>query len=60
SGLGLIFLAAVVIVAGLLLYEHSIVRPDDLSRAGVAFFQINALISIGLLVAGIADLLLTR
>ena len=60
SGLGLIFLAAVVIVAGLLLYEHSIVRPDDLSRAGVAFFQINALISIGLLVAGIADLVLTR
>lgn len=57
SGLGLLFLAGVVLVAGLLLYEHSLVRPDDLSRAGVAFFNINALISLGLLGAGIADLL---
>jgi len=54
--LGLIFLAGIVLVAGLLLYEHLLVKPDDLSRAGVAFFQINALISIGLLLIGIADL----
>ncbi len=57
AGLGVIFLLAVFLVAGLLLYEHTIVKPEDLSRAGVAFFQINAVISIGLLVAGIADFL---
>ncbi|MBL4883133.1 MAG: UbiA family prenyltransferase [Planctomycetaceae bacterium] len=56
AGLGTIFLVGVVIVAGLLIYEHLLVKPDDLSRAGVAFFQINALISIGLLLIGIADL----
>lgn len=60
SGLGMVFLIAVLIVGGLLIYEHALVKPDDLSRAGVAFFHINALISVGLLVAGIADLLLTR
>ncbi len=56
AGLNTIFLGGIVIVAGLLLYEHLLVKPDDLSRAGVAFFHINALISIGLLLFGIADL----
>ena len=35
-------------VAVLLLYEHWLVRPDDLSRVNQAFFQVNAVISIGL------------
>ncbi len=54
--MGTIFLTGTVIVAGLLFYEHWLVKPNDLSRAGVAFFHINALISIGLLLFGIADL----
>ena len=33
----------------LLIYEHALVRPDDLSRVNVAFFQVNIVISIGLL-----------
>ena len=57
AGLGLIFMAGVVLVAGLLIYEHALVKPNDLSRAGVAFFHINAIISVGLLGVGIADLL---
>ncbi|MEZ5947981.1 MAG: UbiA-like polyprenyltransferase [Planctomycetaceae bacterium] len=57
AGLGLIFLGGVILVAGLLIYEHRLVNPDDLSRAGIAFFHINALISLGLLGVGIADLL---
>ena len=33
-------------VAGLLLYEHSLVRPGDLRRLDAAFFTVNGLISI--------------
>jgi 4-hydroxybenzoate polyprenyltransferase len=32
----------------LLLYEHGLVRADDLSRVNQAFFQVNAVISLGL------------
>lgn len=57
SGLGTIYLAAVGIVAPLLIYEHAIVRPDDLTRVNIAFFNVNILISMGLLIAGTIDLL---
>ena len=56
AGLGVIFLAGVILVAILLAYEHWIVRPDDLTRVNVAFFQVNAVISLGLLVVGLLDL----
>lgn len=56
-GLGWVYWATVAAVAGLLIYEHSIVRPDDLTRVNVAFFNINALVSIGLFVAVSIDLL---
>ncbi len=41
-----------------LAYEHAIVRPDDLFRVNTAFFHINAIVSLGLLAVGVADLLL--
>lgn len=53
---GIIFLIGSIAVTLLLAYEHALVRPDDLSRVGVAFFNINAIIGVGLLVLGIADL----
>jgi 4-hydroxybenzoate polyprenyltransferase len=34
--------------ASLLAYEHAIVRPDDLSRLNVAFFNVNGVISVTL------------
>jgi 4-hydroxybenzoate polyprenyltransferase len=46
--LGWVYLAGVVGVIGLLAYEHSLVRPDDLTRVNRAFFQVNGVISIGL------------
>lgn len=52
-----IYLTAIGAVAALLVYEHSLVRPDDLTRVNVAFFQVNAVVSIGLLVAASIDLL---
>lgn len=55
---GVVYWGGVVAVAGLLLYEHSLVRPDDLDRVNIAFFNVNAVISLGLLAVGVADLLI--
>ena len=55
--MGRIFFSGVAAVAGLLLYEHALVRPDDLSRVNLAFFHVNVLISVGLLIIGMADLM---
>jgi 4-hydroxybenzoate polyprenyltransferase len=46
--LGGVYLIGVAGVVALLAYEHSLVRPDDLSRVNRAFFQVNGVISIGL------------
>jgi len=54
--LGAIYLAGVATVAALLVYEHWLVRPDDLSRVNQAFFQVNAVISIGLFLVVVAQL----
>ena len=45
-GLGFIYLTGVVVVAGLLVYEHRLVKPDDLSRLDAAFFNMNGYISV--------------
>lgn len=55
--LGWIFGSGVAVVAGLLVYEHALVRPDDLTRVNIAFFHINVVISIGLFLVGTLDLL---
>jgi 4-hydroxybenzoate polyprenyltransferase len=55
--LGWIYASGVATVAALLIYEHLLVRPDDLTRVNVAFFNINAVISLGLLIVGAIDLL---
>jgi 4-hydroxybenzoate polyprenyltransferase len=54
--LGTTWFAGVAVVGALLIYEHAIVRPDDLTRVNVAFFQVNVVISVGLLAVGVADL----
>ncbi|MCO6045654.1 putative 4-hydroxybenzoate polyprenyltransferase [Aeoliella sp. ICT_H6.2] len=55
--LGALYYVGVAAVAGLLVYEHWLVRPDDLDRVNLAFFHVNAVISIGLLVVTCLDLL---
>lgn len=55
---GWIYYLGVSAIALLLLYEHAIVRPDDLTRVNQAFFHVNAVVSIGLLLIGSLDLLL--
>jgi 4-hydroxybenzoate polyprenyltransferase len=53
---GGIFWTGVAAVALLLVYEHWLVRPDDLSRVNAAFFNVNAIISFGLFAVGTLDL----
>ncbi len=43
-------------IASLLVYEHWIVKPNDLARVNTAFFNVNAVVSIGLLLIGAIDL----
>jgi len=54
---GIIYLGGVGLIAVLLVYEHGLVRADDLARVNRAFFHVNAVISVGLLLVGIVDLL---
>ena len=50
-GLSWLYGLALAIIAGLLIYQHRLVRPDDLARVNIAFFNVNAIISVLLLVA---------
>jgi 4-hydroxybenzoate polyprenyltransferase len=47
-----IWWVGVAAIAVLLAYEHWIVRPDDLARVNTAFFNVNAVVSVGLLIIG--------
>jgi 4-hydroxybenzoate polyprenyltransferase len=57
NAFGWIFWAGTAAMAGLLGYEHSLVRPDDLTRVNRAFFHVNAVVSVGLLIVGGLDLI---
>ena len=56
AAMGPLFLVAVLTVAGLLIYEHWLIRPDDLTRVNIDFFNVNAVISLGLLLIGMMDI----
>ncbi|MFP6588729.1 MAG: UbiA-like polyprenyltransferase [Pirellulaceae bacterium] len=58
DALGWIYYVTVAAVAVLLTVEHCLVKPDDLARVNSAFFQVNAIISIGLFLIVSLDLLL--
>jgi len=49
-----LYLAGVAVVAALLIYEHSLVHADDLSRIDAAFFTVNGWISLGYFVVTLA------
>lgn len=57
-GLGWPFLAGTLAATGLLLYEHSIVTPNDLSRINTAFFTVNGVVSVMLFAVTLASLYL--
>jgi 4-hydroxybenzoate polyprenyltransferase len=51
------YFGGVALVAVLLLYEHSLVKADDLSRVDAAFFAVNGWISVAYLVNVVAAVL---
>lgn len=57
-GLGWVYWLGVTAVAALLFYEHSLVKPDDLSKLGLAFFNVNGYISITIFVTTFLAVLL--
>lgn len=57
--LGRLYLAGVALAGALLWYEHSLVKPEDLRKVNIAFFNVNGVISVGLMLFTVADLLLT-
>ncbi|MHC4662194.1 MAG: UbiA-like polyprenyltransferase [Planctomycetota bacterium] len=52
------FCLGIVATAVMLIYEHSLVRPHDLSRVNVAFFTVNGCVSVFLFLTALADLFL--
>jgi 4-hydroxybenzoate polyprenyltransferase len=59
-GLGKIAMLGVLVVAVLLLYEHSMISPKDLRRMNAAFFTLNGVISVVFFGFVAADVLMRR
>jgi 4-hydroxybenzoate polyprenyltransferase len=57
AGLGWLWWVGVVLTGLVLIYEHTIVRADDLSRVNRAFFTANGIIGIGLFAFALGDLI---
>ena len=56
TNLGYIYLAGVLLSGALMAYEHSLVSKDDLSKLNMAFFNMNAYISITIMIFTIIDI----
>jgi len=54
---GWIYLGGCAGIALLLLLEHALVRPDDLGRVNQAFFTVNALVALTVMISSTADIL---
>ncbi len=54
---GVLYWLGVACVAGLLFYEHTLVRPGDLRRLDAAFFTMNGVISVAFFAFVLADVL---
>ena len=57
--LGKVYIAGVILTAALLWYEHSLVKPNDLTKVNEAFFNVNGVISVGLMIFTVTDTLLS-
>lgn len=57
--LGIIYWIGCLAVSLILMWEHRIVRPNDLSRINRAFFDFNAYVSIGYFLITLADVLIS-
>jgi 4-hydroxybenzoate polyprenyltransferase len=57
AGFGTIYFLGVAAVVAIFVYEHAIVRPSDLSRLNVAFFNLNGYVSVVYLAATLVQVL---
>jgi 4-hydroxybenzoate polyprenyltransferase len=57
AGLGTIYLLGVAVIVAILVWEHAIVRPSDLSRLDMAFFNLNGYVSVAFFAAVLGDVL---
>ena len=58
TNLGGVYLVGVGIVIIILVYEHAIVKPNDLSRVNLAFFTLNGMVSLVLMTLSVIDMVL--
>lgn len=59
-GLGKFYLIGIIAAAGLLIYEHSLIREDDLSKINIAFFNANAYVSLCIFVFTLIDVVIVK
>ncbi len=57
ANLGFIYFGGVIVVSMMLVYEHSLIKPHDLSKINLAFFTVNGFISMLLMVVTLVDIL---
>jgi len=55
ASFGVWYFAGLVVAAGILVYEHQLVKPDDLSRLDAAFFTMNGVMSVTVFGFGLVD-----
>ena len=55
---GLLYLLGVLVATGLIIYEHSLVKENDLSKLNIAFFNMNGYISVTIFLFTLLDVLL--
>lgn len=58
--LGWIYLIGCVVASGILIYEHTLVKANDLSKVDVAFFTMNGILSVVIFVFTITDLVVLQ
>ena len=58
TDLGALYLTGVGVVVMILIYEHTIVKPNDLSRVNLAFFTLNGMVSLVLMALSVVDLMM--
>ena len=59
-GFGILYTIGAILFTGLLVYQHSLVRSDDLSKVNIAFMTANGIASIAFSIFVIADLILFK
>jgi 4-hydroxybenzoate polyprenyltransferase len=58
EGFGLLYWIGTIIFTGMLIYQHTIVKPDDLKKVNIAFMTANGIASVLFAIFVIADLFL--